>query len=147
MRTRPAFALLFPLAVALGGCATSGPRFHEVQASMPALPADQGRIVLYRSTSFGAVIQPSIKLNGTVVGGSTPYGFYFVDRPAGDYTVSATTESEQKVSFTLSAGEERFVRLQPAFGFVVGRMVPVLVDRNEALSEIKDLRLVEPKVQ
>jgi hypothetical protein len=130
------------MALALAGCATSGPTYDEAQATLPKMQANQGRIVIYRSSAFGAAIQPSVSVNGAVVGGSQPMGFYVVDRPPGDYSVAVSTEVEKKLSFTLTSGEERYVRLVPTFGLLVGRIVPELIGRDEALKELKDLRFV-----
>lgn len=88
-----------------------------------------------------------VYLNGVEIGGSQPWAFYFVDRAPGNYVVSTTTEVEKHLSFTLSAGEERFVRLKPTFGLMVGRIVPELIARDEALNELKELRYVPAKPQ
>jgi hypothetical protein len=45
-------------------------------------------------------------------------------------------------SFTLAAGEQRYVRLTPTFGLLVGRIAPELVSRDEALKDMKELRQV-----
>ncbi len=72
------------LPIALAACAT-GPKYTEMQSSIPTLGAEQGRVYFYRSGSaFGAAVQPSILLNGVVVGESKPGGFFFVDQAAGN---------------------------------------------------------------
>lgn len=123
------------------GCAT-GAKYTEVASTLPALDPSQGRIYFYRPSAFGAAVQPDIKLNGVKVGTAKPHGFYFVDRAAGDYEVSAATETEKKLTFTLEPSQERFVRLKIQFGVLVGRIVPELVDRAEADGEIKDLSFI-----
>jgi hypothetical protein len=123
------------------GCAT-GPKYAEVVSTLPALGPSQGQIYFYRPSAFGAAVQPDIKLNGVKVGTAKPHGFYFVDRAPGDYEVSAATETEKKLTFTLEAAQERFVRLKIQLGVLVGRIVPELVDRAEADGEIKGLSLI-----
>lgn len=123
------------------GCAT-GPKYAEVVSTLPPLDPSQGRIYFYRPSALGAAVQPDIKLNGVKVGTAKPHGFYFVDRAPGDYEVSAATETEKKLTFTLEAAQERFVRLEIQLGVLVGRIVPELVDRTEADGEIKDLSLI-----
>jgi hypothetical protein len=123
------------------GCAT-GPKYAEVVSTLPPLDPSQGRIYFYRPSALGAAVQPDIKLNGVKVGTAKPHGFYFVDRAPGDYEVSAATETEKKLTFTLEAAQERFVRLKIQLGVLVGRIVPELVDRTEADGEIKDLSLI-----
>jgi hypothetical protein len=93
--------LLLVMCVAgmIAGCA-SGQRYDEISAQIPGLKAGYGRIYFTRAGDFqGAGIQPYIRLNGEVVGTSMPGGFFFVDRPAGDYAVATSTEVENTTTF------------------------------------------------
>lgn len=122
----------------LSACA-SGPKMSEVQSSIPALKQGEGRVYFYRSGSMvGAAIQPNIVLNGEVVGVSKPGGFFFVDRAPGAMQVSTSTEVEKKLSFTLNAGEVRYVKTVIGFGIVAGRVYPELVDKAVGEKEIQD---------
>ena len=123
----------------LAGCAT-GPRLAEVQSTLPQLQTEKGRIWFYRSSSpFGAAIQPSIRLNGEVVGESVPGGVFFRDVEPGDYNVATTTEVERQLTFTIAKGQERFVKTSPGFGIVVGRIHPELIDPKQAREDIAGL--------
>jgi len=125
--------------VLLAGCAT-GPKYAEVANSFPQLPAGQGRIWFFRSSvPFGAAIQPDVMLNGAKVGDSVPGGFFFVDRPAGDYEVLLSTEVERKVTFTLEPRQERHIRMSVGLGLIVYRVYPELADPAEADKEIREL--------
>ncbi|TCS36794.1 uncharacterized protein DUF2846 [Paucimonas lemoignei] len=131
--------LVLSLAVVLTGCA-SGVKHKDMQASIPALKADQGRIYFYRSASMlGAALQPDINLDGKVVGESKPGGFFFVDTNVGNHEVATSTEVEKKLTFTLDKGEVKYVKTSPSFGVMVGRIVPELVNAAEAQNEISDL--------
>ncbi|TAK94246.1 MAG: DUF2846 domain-containing protein [Verrucomicrobia bacterium] len=114
-------------AMLVTGCA-SGPRYNEVKASFPPLPAEKGRIFFYRTAVLGAGVQPSVKLNDTPVGSAKPKGFFYVDRPPGDYRVETSTEVSRRLSLTLEAGQTRYVRLNMAMGFFVGHVWPELVE-------------------
>lgn len=119
------------LAVLLAACA-SGPKLTEIQSSIPALKANEGRIYFYRSNSFvGGGVQPGIIVNGAEVGKSVPGGFFFVDLPPGAVEVSTKTEVEKKLSLTLDAGQTRYVRTVIGIGLFVGRVYPELVDNAE----------------
>lgn len=112
---RPLFAVVV-LATLMSGCA-SGVKYSEMASSIPTLKADQGRIYFFRSSSmFGAAIQPEIRLNDKVVGKSQPGGFFYVDRPAGQYRAASSTETEKTLSFSLDAGETKYVRTAASFG-------------------------------
>ncbi len=125
-------------ALLLSACAT-GPKFTETQSAIPTLKADQGRVYFYRvSSMIGAAIQPTIQLNGAAVGDSKPGGFFFVDQTAGSKAVSTSTEVEKKLTFTLDAGQTRYVRTSIGFGIVAGRVYPELVDDATGQKEIAE---------
>lgn len=128
----PVFALL------LTACA-SGPKYAEVASGFEALDPAEGRIYIYRPSSFGAAVRPNVKLNGEVVGEAISHGFFFVDRPPGEYTIVTSTEVDRSLSLTLEAGQTRYVRLGISFGFVVGHVYPELVDSLVGEEEIKEL--------
>ncbi len=132
--------LLAGLAATLlvAGCAT-GPKYTEVASAIPTLKSGEGRIYFYRTSALGAAVQPTINLNGTPVGTSQPSGFFFIDRPAGNYEVLMGTEVERKLTFTLEPGQERFVRTSITFGLMVGRPLAELVDPKEARAEVSSL--------
>jgi hypothetical protein len=127
MQRRPLIGLL-PLGI-LAACAT-GPKMAEISNRIPPLPGDKGRIWFYREVAalFGAGLQPAVRLNGAKVGDATPNGFFFVDMPPGDYEVATSTEVERRVTFTLAAGQERFVKLTVGLGVLVHRVFPELVE-------------------
>ena len=82
-------------------CAT-GPKYSVIKDSFSLLKPDEGRIYFYRTGNpFGSGIQPGVTLNGEKVGDSIPGGFFFIDRPPGNYEVMLSTEVERKLSFTL----------------------------------------------
>ncbi len=125
-------------AALLTACA-SGPKHAEVQASIPALKATEGRLYIYRSSSMlGAAIQPSVVVNGKVAGESKPGGFFFVDLAPGTVEVSTSTEVEKKLTLTLEAGQTRYVRTTVGFGLMVGRVYPELVDSAVGAKEIAE---------
>ncbi len=127
------------ITVLMAGCA-SGVKYSEMASTIPTLKADQGRVYFLRSSSMvGAAVQPDIKLNNEVVGESKPGGFFFVDRPAGKYAVSTSTETEKTLSFALDAGETKYVRTSVSMGLMVGRVIPTLETPEKAQEELPSL--------
>lgn len=125
----------------LAGCA-SGPKYSEISNSIPPIPAADGRIYFFRSSSMmGAALQPDIRLNGQVVGTSKAGGFFYVDEPAGAYTAATSTDSEKAATFTLGVGETRYLRTSPSFGLLVGSIVIGIEDPQKAKTEIQTLSL------
>jgi hypothetical protein len=131
------------LIAGMTGCA-SGPKYTEVQSSIPKLSADNGRIYFYRPTNMGlgSGIQPSVNLNGKVVGESKAGGFFFVDTAPGDYEVMLSTEVDKKLTLTLAKGQERCVRMAVGLGVIVYRVYPELADPQQCQSEIKELSYI-----
>ena len=125
----------------LAACA-SGPKFAEVQDKLAARPADTGRIYIYRTAIIGAAVQPSVKLNGEVIGSAVPQGFFYVDRPAGNYELSTSTEVTRNLSLSLEPGQTRYVRLGISVGFAVGHVYPELVEDSVGSVEIQQCHYV-----
>jgi hypothetical protein len=130
---------IITLAITLGGCA-SGIKHKDMEASIPTLQTDEGRIYFMRSASmFGAALQPSIRLDGIEVGTSKPGGFFYVDSRPGNHEVMCATEVEKKLTFTLDKGEIKYVRTSIGLGVIAGRVTPELVSREEAQKELPEL--------
>ena len=135
---RLALACVMTVALVVSGCA-SGPKLADAQSDLPKLPDGQGRIYFYRTQRVFLAVQPGIYLNGQRVGDCEPKGVFIADAPPGDYEASATTEVERKLSFSLAAAEEKFVRCHISFGVVVGHGILELVDPDRARREMQDL--------
>jgi hypothetical protein len=143
LRTNATGLLIALLAgMLLAGCATSGITYTELQPKLAAPAVGQGRIFIYRTTVLGAAVQPSVKLNGVVVGSAVPEGFIYLDRPAGDYTISTETEVTRTLSLTLAPGQVRYVKLNIGIGFFVGHVYPELVGDTEGINDIANCHLV-----
>ena len=78
------------LVLALGGltaCATGTP-YAEVAASMPALAAGQGRIMIYMTDSSQPIdFYPTVTVDSVPAGKIRPGTFFYVDRPAGIHEI------------------------------------------------------------
>ena len=142
-----AFAALMVVAIPAPVWAAGG-TYAVLHSSEPALAADMGRIYLYRESSlFGVTIQPSIKIDGQDTGGDSHSGDYFyIDRPAGTYIISTSTEKKEQVSVTVVAGQSLYVKFEVSMGFLVGHVSPSVVDPQVAEGEIKDCDYRAPKV-
>ncbi len=139
------FSGLALAAVFLAGCAATGAKYEEAAKSMPTVKTGEGRVYFLRSSSmFGAAMQPEIRLNGQVVGASKPGGYFYVDRPAGNYSASTQTEAEKTLSFSLDSGETKYVRSSPAMGLIVGRVNLDLEKPEAAMTELKTLSYTGP---
>lgn len=126
-------------AAVLAGCAT-GAKYSEVASTIPAVKADQARVYFFRSSSMmGAAIQPEIRLDGKVVGESKPGGFFYADAAPGSHVASVSTETEKTLTFTLAAGETKYVRQSIGFGVAMGRVVLDLETPEKAKAELNDL--------
>ncbi len=145
MKVLSKLMLHLTVAFLLVGCATSGPTFSELAPSISNLPPDTGRIFLYRTSIFGAAIQPNVELNGEVIGQAVPLGFFYVDRQPGSYEIMTSTEVDRKLSLTLEKGQTRYVRLNISMGFFVGHVYPELVEPEVGKEEIQDCRYIGHK--
>ena len=140
MRIHARAVMAIVASILLSACATSSPQFSEMAASMGAAKSDLGRIYFYRTIVLGFAVQPDVRLNGEVVGKAVPNGFFYTDRPAGNFEVATATEVERKLTFTLDAGQVRYVRLNISMGLFVGHVYGELVDDATGQTEIMDMR-------
>jgi hypothetical protein len=124
----------------MAACA-SGPTFADLHASETAVSADAGRIYFYRQSPFlgsGAAVQPAIKLDNVKVGDAVPGGYFYVDKPAGTYKISTTTEKEESVDMTVAPGQTRYVRFDISMGVLIGHIAPTIVDPEQGAKEIAE---------
>lgn len=123
---------------AIAGCA-SGPKYSEMASKIPALKSDEGRIYVYRDSVFGAAITPAVYANGQEVGRSMANSFFYIDRPAGEYKISATTEVERSLSLALAPGETKYVKVSISMGLFAGRPNFELVNNAAAATALQSL--------
>ena len=136
IKVRYLISVVFLLCAA--GCA-SGPTYEEYSSAIdPPLPLD-GRIYIYRTDAFGAAVQPVVMVNGEEVGKANPKSFFYVDRLAGKYEVSASTKAARSLSLTLEEGEVKYIRLDVKLGLFGGQIEPVLVDKAVGEQELKSM--------
>ncbi|ARP80313.1 hypothetical protein CAL12_05350 [Bordetella genomosp. 8] len=105
-------ALLAAAAFLLAGCASH--RYADVADAMVPMAPGEGRIVLYTPTtsvSLGANVQPRVRINNRLVGRAKPGGFFYLNRPAGSYTVLA--QRGKSLTFDLAAGQTQYIRFVP----------------------------------
>lgn len=127
------------------GCATTGPKFSEMQSSFPEIKPDTGRIYIYRTAVLGAALQPKVFINGEEVGKAVPRGFFYVDRAPGNYEIKTSTEVKRTLSLTLDKGQKRYVRLNVSMGFFIGHVYPELIENEVGESEIQNCRYIGKK--
>lgn len=130
--------------LAVGASATpawssSHQTYATLHASEPPLDPANGRIYLYREGGImGAAVQPAIRVNGEKVGESSPGDYFYIDRPAGTYSISTKTEKSEELSVPLEAGQSVYVKTEVSMGFFVGHVIPSIIDAATAADEIKD---------
>lgn len=133
-------ALVSASALGLISCA-SGPSYAEVSKSLPPTAKGKGRVFVYRDTSFGAAVKPSVKIDGSDVGKSMGNGFLYSDQSPGTHIISITTESKHSNTFTVDPGRPTFIRCHVTPGFLAAHVIPNQVDPATGESEIQDCKL------
>ena len=127
-------------ALAFGGCA-SGPKFADYTAKLPPPKQGYGRICVYRpGRYFGCAIQPSVAIDGRIIGDLKSGGFVHADRPAGDYTVECVdTPHPHGCHVSLAPQSTKYVRVDIRPGVWVGEFAPEEASATTALSELAEL--------
>jgi hypothetical protein len=125
------------IALLTSSCAT-GQRFTQLRPNMTRADPEFGRIFFYHPSMFGSAVRTEVKLNDESVGEAVSWGFFYVDRPPGNYQVVTSTEVDRKLSFVLEKSQTRFVRFSASLGFFLPHIYGELADSDAAQSEIVD---------
>ena len=124
------------LSIVLVGCA-SGPTYQQQNHTLSEVDTDKARMYFYRTAVMGGVVQPEVRLDGHIIGFAQPKGYFYVDKPPGEYRISVKTEKEFSITVNLKAGEVKYFSLEPRLGAFVGNIEPVPVEVSEGEEEIK----------
>ena len=119
---------------------TSNPTYDEVSSRPRTESQYDGRIYVYRLTTVGTSIRPTVRLDGEPVGRAIPDEFFYLDLPAGDYEISAAKNTERILPFRLKVGEEKYIRVDMKIGAALWQVTPVLVDAEVARNELKNTK-------
>jgi len=122
----------------MAGC-TSGTTYDDYSSRPQPDSSYDGRVYIYRLTSVGAGIRPTVRLDGEPVGRAIAQEFFYLDLPAGDYEISAAKNTKHILSFRLKVGEVKYVRLEMKIGNASWHATPVLVDAEVAKEELKKI--------
>jgi hypothetical protein len=111
------------VALVLGGCAASG----QTGSQLLSLGAKAGtaRLVIYRTSPVGLLIQPDYFINGKRAGMAQPNGFVVCELRPGRYTVTVGNlpsisigPGADSVTLNLRAGTTTYLHAEPRMGIV-----------------------------
>lgn len=135
--------LICAAALFFAGCAQDYAR-----VSKQFLAPGQGRIYFFRGINEAAGgrgrVLTEISLNDEAVGTSAEGCFFYVDKPAGDYFVRCRTsfvdpqQHKHKLTFTLAAGETKYVHIWELPGIILANAEPVLENEGSAVKILAD---------
>jgi hypothetical protein len=133
----------------LGGCATSGPTGNEVLAG--SLAPKKSRLVIYRTSPFGAAIQPPYSIDGKTVGSSTPDGFVVCHLSPGGHQIAVGNfevnvnlgGGVDKVGVTLRPGQTTYLKAEPQIGLTMGVITLTEVTENQGKADTASLHKLE----
>jgi biopolymer transport protein ExbD len=144
MKKRLPFLATVAFVLFFSGCNTgpifpgwaSGPSYNSVKDTFPSIAANAGRVFIYRDAIYSPGKTPAVLLNGGPAGLSKAQGFFYVDRPAGEYKVEIAGEKSSPASFTLSPGQTVFVRINVHTNLSWVLLYPEVVDASIAQREL-----------
>jgi hypothetical protein len=127
------------LSASLVSCA-SGPTFAESKAALPALAPGQGRVFVYRPSSFGGAVSAKVKMDNQVVGTSRGGGYFFTDQAPGSHEISIKTEWNHKNTVQVAPGQATYVRCHVTPGVLVAHIIPNQVPAAQGEKEIQSCK-------
>jgi hypothetical protein len=150
------------LVVFITGCASNAPKFSEVKVSFPTVDPGNGRIYLYRpSKLMGFGYTPKIFINDIDIGKLESGGFFFIDRPEGEYHIDSrdgntkSSDPENHIKFSLAKGETKYIKFtftKAGFAiFLVSVQIPVIhpeiVAKEKALVDLSEISYIDSPVK
>jgi hypothetical protein len=132
-------------AMVLAGCETTGQKGSELLA-LRAKPGT-ARLVIYRTSAFGLLIQPEYLVDGRKSGSSQPGAFIMCDLAPGSHAVSVAnipialplTSDPDNIKITLRAGTTTYLRADPQMGLVTGAITLTQVAENQGRNDTANL--------
>ena len=109
--------LVLGLTVALTGCAATGTPYKENRAYTDPVPADRGRVVVYRlDKAQNSTVAATMEIDGLVFGILKEKGFVWHDIDTKRHLLRADVPSEQGtclLAFEVAAGETGYFLVAP----------------------------------
>jgi len=128
--------ILIFLGATIAACA-SGPKLARVE--VPAVSPTLARVYFYRTMRLASTMQPPIALNGQEVGTCKPGGVFFWDVAPGTLQATVGAAADYGRTFTLAAGEEKYLRCSIAIDSLAPHGLLQVVAPEEAHEEMHDL--------
>jgi len=139
----PRLVLSLALAVfslGLVSCA-SGPTYEEMKSKLPPVAKGAGRVFVYRPSTLGFGVKPSVKIDDKRVCTSEGRGFFYTDQTPGRHEISITTEWKHKNTFNVVAGMPTYVECTMTPGVFVGHLIPNEVDAATGEARIQACKM------
>lgn len=134
---------LAAITATLVSCA-SGPSYATVKPTLPPIAKGQGRVFVYRPSSFGAAAKASVKIDQKPVGTSEAQGFFYSDQPAGNHEISIATEWNHKSPLVVTAGKPSYVECHVTPGVFIGHIIPRPIDSTTGEANIQSCKTGSP---
>jgi predicted small lipoprotein YifL len=142
MKTLISILSLLSVALALGGCATLGPKFTPDGQ----LPPDRADVYVYRTSAMGAAIAPTVYANKVPLLTLPPSGYFVYRALPGELTLEQHTEATTSVTLDVKAGETYYVKGSVGMGFFVGHPHLVIISKEDGEREVRECKLIPGEV-
>lgn len=100
------------VAIAVTGCAATGPSYTSVKSAIPQLQSDQARLYFIREGGFmNSGLTARVHLNGTKMVDLNMNGFAYADRPAGLVHImidAPLNTGDARQSINIQSGETHY---------------------------------------
>jgi len=136
-------------AMLLTGCASSGQLGSELLAAR--VKPGTARLVIYRTSAFGLLIQPDYVVDGRKAGTAQPGGFVMCELAPGKHSVSVSnipiaiplSSDPDSIKVVLRAGTTTYLRGDPQPGVVAGTITLTQVAESQGRSDTASLSRIE----
>jgi hypothetical protein len=141
----------FAVAALLAGCASSGPTGNEILTG--SIAPGSARLVIYRTSALGVVIQPDYTVDGKPVAAAQPNGFVVCHLPPGRHEVAVAnfpvsftpfSTGSERLTVNLRAGGTTYLAAAPQMGFYTpGKITLMEVAESQGRGDTAELHQID----
>jgi hypothetical protein len=127
--------MITSIALMLASCAT-GVLYETYTATLGPIPADHGRIFVYRLEGEADSVSSAVRFNGEPIGRAVPGTFFYRDLPIGPYLLAAAKNTDRTLTVHVSEGSTQYIRVDIMLRSMRWDLDLTLVPEEKAVVEL-----------
>ena len=136
------FVFFVIMAITLGGCATSGPKYSQYESTISPVSAEKARLYFFRQSKFAAGgVDAPIYVNGEEVGEAANKSYFFADVTPGRMVLKTESKMAPGVHVMetdVEAGNNYYIEVQVNEAYISSGVVLGLIGQSAYVASHKN---------